>query len=352
MDQSVFDAVKKVLDNAERYAVLFIGSGLSRRYLGTPSWVGLLELLSDQVLGDELAFSRAKYRAMSSLGLDTSKQEDSRILPVTAKILAKQVDDAILSPGGSKRLEVFRTRYHDELVTGAVSPTKLYVSDYFKQFNLSTNPEAELLKHAAPKISSVITTNYDHLCEQLFPKFVRFIGQRELIFAEPTFESEIYKIHGSCDEPNGIVLTSDDYKTFSAHEAYLVAKLLTIFMEHPIIFLGYSISDPNIQDILESIAECVGPSDIDKIKERMVFVEYKEFGDSEVNEVSFAFKSKMIAMTRIQTNDYSSIYRAISESTMLYRNHDGEISTELLAGGGLSSTLKKLIRISDFLMYV
>lgn len=58
---------------------------------------------------------------------------------------------------------------------------------------------------------------------------------------------EIYKIHGSCNNSESIVITENDYSVYNKRNAYLSAKLLTIFLEHPIIFLGYSLNDSNIK---------------------------------------------------------------------------------------------------------
>ena len=41
-------------------------------------------------------------------------------------------------------------------------------------------------------------------------------------------------------------------------------------MEHPIIFLGYSISDINIQNILESIMKCLTPEKASMLKNRFI----------------------------------------------------------------------------------
>ena len=54
-----------------------------------------------------------------------------------------------------------------------------------------------------------------------------------------------------------IVINEDDYKKFDAKGQYLASKLLTLFMEYPIIFMGYSISDINIQKILNNIVMCM-----------------------------------------------------------------------------------------------
>lgn len=78
-----------------------------------------------------------------------------------------------------------------------------------------------------------------------------------MIFSSTYSVGEIYKIHGSYREPKSLVLTEDDYDNFSKKYPYLAAKLITIFIEHPVVFLGYSISDSNIQEILQSIVACL-----------------------------------------------------------------------------------------------
>ena len=81
--------------------------------------------------------------------------------------------------------------------------------------------------------------------------------------------AEIYKIHGSVQNPESIVINKADYQKFYDKGKYLAAKLMTIFMEYPIIFIGYSISDSDIQAILSDVLD-----KIETLQKRFIFVEY------------------------------------------------------------------------------
>ena len=68
---------------------------------------------------------------------------------------------------------------------------------------------------------------------------------------------EIFKIHGCRSEPNSIIISEADYKRFEEDHKYLSAKLLTYFVEHPLIFIGYRAEDPNIKAILYDVDRMV-----------------------------------------------------------------------------------------------
>lgn len=65
-----------------------------------------------------------------------------------------------------------------------------------------------------------------------------YVGQSQLIFSAIQGIAEIYKIHGSVEVPESIVINEEDYVEFERKSTYLAAKLMTIFMEYPIIFMG------------------------------------------------------------------------------------------------------------------
>ena len=136
-----------------------------------------------------------------------------------------------------------------------------------------TNEEIELLKKVV--IDGIITTNWDTFLEATFSDYKTYIGQEQLLFSENISIGEIYKIHGCVTSPESLIVSSNDYANFKKRNAYLAAKLLTIFVEHPVIFLGYSISDPNILELLFSLKDCLAAHNIEKLKDRLIFVEWR-----------------------------------------------------------------------------
>lgn len=155
------------------------------------------------------------------------------------------------------------------------SPLKYEICKYFDKNTYTIKKEYEKEYNLFKKINveGIITTNWDTLLEKSFPDFSSFIGQNKLIFNNSIDVGEIYKIHGCVTNPNSLIVTNRDYNIFHEKNPYLAAKLLTIFMEHPIIFLGYNIGDTNIHLILNSIIKILDKSNIDKLKDRLIFCE-------------------------------------------------------------------------------
>jgi hypothetical protein len=108
------------------------------------------------------------------------------------------------------------------------------------------------------------------------------------------------------------VINEADYQEFSSKSAYLAAKLLTIFMEYPIIFLGYSVSDNNIQNILKSIVDCLSADQLEKLRERFIFVEYNRGQEqAEITPFTIMIGSKPLTMTKITLSDFLPLYSAL-----------------------------------------
>lgn len=214
--------------------------------------------------------------------------------------------------------ESIRTLDDDFLkkVKNGVSPFKAEVATYIKKNSVIVDKykkEIEMLSKLSEKnIAGVITTNYDDFVESNFIGYTKFVGQKQLIFSSIQGVAEIFKIHGSIEEPDSLVINEQDYLEFDKKSAYLAAKLMTIFMEYPIIFMGYFISDTNIQKIIKSIIECLATKQIEILADRFIFVEYQpEKVGIEVSPYTIMVGDKPLLMKRVVVEDFKLIYKAL-----------------------------------------
>lgn len=79
-----------------------------------------------------------------------------------------------------------------------------------------------------------------------------------------------------------------------------------------IIFMGYSISDTNIQKIIKSIIDCLDIQQLKILEDRFIFVEYQpgKIG-SEVTPYTIMIDDKPLAMKKIVVEDFKLIYKAL-----------------------------------------
>jgi hypothetical protein len=303
VQQEEFEArLLKILEEQTALPYLFVGSGMSRRYLGLPDWAGLLRHFAEEV----------------GVSYDYLAATANGDYPVIARLLAEQFHEAWWTDdkfAASRNRNKSGTPDRESALKIAVSQ---YVEDHEKLEpgrpgvdNAALAAEIALLRDAV--IDGVITTNYDSMTDQLFPEFKSYVGQDELMLSDAQFIAEVYKIHGSASSPSTLVLTATDYERFRERGAYLAAKLLTIFAEHPVIFLGYSITDVYIQEILQNIALAVGPSRLGRLADRLIFVERgAEATEPEMGPTTMAIGATGLPILHITLNDFSPLYNVLT----------------------------------------
>lgn len=307
-------AILKRLKRTDHLPMLFIGSGMSIRYLGLENWKELLRKFARLATDNPYAYELYEQQAK---GLD----HKDGLLPKVAELIER---DFNLRWFTDDRFKESREQSAKE-ISRSVSPFKIeiarYMRDKSREHKAEYAAEIELFKKLEMRsIGGVLTTNYDSFIEDLFPSYTKYIGQEELLFSTLHGISEIYKIHGCCTKPESIVINEADYADFTEKNAYLAAKILTIFLEHPIVFIGYSINDTNIENILKSIVKCLSAENLDKIKERLMFVVRAKEGETEeVSTYSKSFEGgKSIDMTRIRLKSYETLYQALLENQAKY----------------------------------
>jgi hypothetical protein len=294
---------RELFSTLKHLPFLFIGSGISRRYMKLPNWEELLRHFASKIHpGNPLALEVFVHKA------------GGKNWPVVSSLIEAEYNALWLT---SPDFEKQRAE-HQQAVKDDTSPFKLELAAFFrkaKKLTGDTHLEDELsclVNVAKRSVAGVITTNYDLLPEEVFKGYSTFVGQEQLLFGGTQGVSEIYKIHGCCTQPGSIVITESDYQDFDRRNAYLAAKLLTVFVEHPIIFIGYSLSDPNIQSILSAIIDCLSEQNLQVLKQRMIFVEYSAAPDHvpEISEHSVNFQggTRSIKMTKITLDDFLPLY--------------------------------------------
>lgn len=285
-----------IIKNKKSAPFLFLGSGFTKHYLNTPTWEELLSRFASKHIN-------AYYTSLGTYDLS-----------VIASEIAKEENKSFWDlPNDNK----FKQSFQDKAISTS-SVLKYKIATFLKELTHNSIPEKyteelELLKTI--NIDGIITTNWDDLIEILLPKLTKYVGQEELIFSSVLNIGEIYKVHGCVYQPETMVLTKEDYNGFNDKNTYLAAKLITIFIEHPIVFIGYSINDSNIKEILSSIVKCLNQEKIKKLQNNLFFVEWNldENSDFMIQPHDITMEHGFILpVTRIITHEYKPVYECLA----------------------------------------
>lgn len=187
---------------------VFVGAGVSMA-AGYPSWAALLHEIGEE------------------LGVDSTDTHD----------LAALAQWSIQESGGATRV---RQVLKEEL--GADKPI----------------PEAlEIIARLPTR--HVWTTNYDRLIERAFRSIGRPIDSissaSDLALRASPGATRLYKMHGSIDRLDDVVISTDDYELFRAKRGPYLPLLQAHLTSMSMLFVGLSFTDPNIRHVLSLIRE-------------------------------------------------------------------------------------------------
>lgn len=241
--QKVDSEIRDLLLEYECQPILFIGSGISRRYFGAPNWLELLEIIFSKLPSGKKDFRYSQQKF---------ENDPVRI----GSALADLVFEWAWTEG--------KEHFPSEFFEGSCEKDDFlkyicceYIKDITPQENdieKSLSKEIDALSEIKPH--AIITTNYDLFLENVFDGYEPITGQTILKYNTNSF-GEIFHIHGDVSSPQSIVLTKKDYDDWKKKKKYISAKLLTYFAEHPVFIFGYGLGDPNVKEILRDIGEIV-----------------------------------------------------------------------------------------------
>lgn len=108
-------------------------------------------------------------------------------------------------------------------------------------------------------IAHIWTTNYDRLIEGAFAEIDRPLdsisGANDLALKPTPGAVRLYKMHGSVDRLDDIVISTDDYELYRKKRGAFLPLLQAHLTSMSMLFVGLSLTDPNIRHVLSLIRE-------------------------------------------------------------------------------------------------
>jgi len=293
--------IKEFVSRFKTHPILFIGSGLSRRYLKDyPDWHGLLSTIAIDIWGDD-----SKYLELAERFTFDPLQianEYEKLFKEEVKTNPKFSNIKVQNDQNIRRKTL-------------ISPFKIYLSEIFSQKSYleDKREEIEMFKSLQDSIKSIVTTNYDGMLEDIF-NFDKLVGNDILLSNQ---YGTIYKIHGCYTEPSKIIFTQDDYEKYKEHNKLIISQLISLFIHNPVIFMGYGNDDENVNFVLETIYTYVGNNQPlrDRIKNNFLVVEYAQNSiNKEVSDFDKTLETGVhLSFNKIATDNYTAIYEAIKD---------------------------------------
>lgn len=292
--------VKTFISKFDNHPILFLGAGISKRYCGQSlTWDELLHEISNIVYGDDNAYYTLCFEYNS----------DNLLV---AEQLEKDFNELCLYKKASELIATREQFYAAMKVGIKQSPFKIYIADKFKTYNINSDKIVEIgmMKQALENVCSIISTNYDGFIEKELG-FKSLVGN-DILLSNPF--GSVYKIHGCYSQPQSLIITKTDYKQFDIQYELIRSELVSMFIHHPIIFIGYGFRDENIQKIVNTIFKYVSPNSkqAEQIRDRFLVVEYKEgVQDTIVEDYVVTCDKLEIRLNKVSTDNFIKIYQSI-----------------------------------------
>lgn len=210
--------------------VFFVGAGCSLP-LNFPSWKKLIE----DILGE----LNNKYGSTS----DTNFQNILKGVQSGGKTLFEALN--LIERDANHGL-TYKTK-SKEIVNTQIESISKTLPEHSKVHSLLWNISAK-----------IITTNYDKALEKYNPKDINpkifdNTNAFQSLKSQLNDAQFLYKIHGDNDNPESIILFESDYKEIYEKDNYNTDALATHFKDKTLLFIGFSLTDPFVNDLFTKI---------------------------------------------------------------------------------------------------
>lgn len=219
-----------------------------------------------------------------------------------------------------------------------------------KAFNFEpkdTSDQAQLA--CIPQFKHIITTNYDSLIEDAYTGNCNIVVTNSDLSNIDSRKPTIYKVHGDFSHPDNIVITKNDYIRLYAQqqENLLWDSIRVEFSRHNVLFIGYSISDQNIQMLIEYVKKQMGNSAkrlfvLTPEVEDTALLQLKALGAEHIEgKAEDLFKELIPALKNHIVEDYEAKNTSVEDCDHFLREYDLQAGFEL----GGKNTPNRLIAL-------
>jgi hypothetical protein len=144
--------------------------------------------------------------------------------------------------------------HHNRLIREAISYLELFSLP--GEQNTVAMMVCDLLAEI-PHFNRFVTTNWDPFIERSLDVLVPIVEDRDLAFWDDG-KRQVLKIHGCITRPYSIVATQSDYDACMRRNPLIFNKLNDLMATKTFLFLGYSLRDPDFQEVWSTITRSLG----------------------------------------------------------------------------------------------
>ncbi|WP_186249409.1 SIR2 family NAD-dependent protein deacylase [Burkholderia gladioli] len=245
-------------------------------------------------------------------------------LPLWGELLTKMIDSAVahgvVAPAKEAEYRELARRTDKFLMvaSGLKDDLRSHFDQFIEETFIAPKPTPTALHEALvalDKLQFVLTTNYDTLLERAFRKrdddvsVCSFTDAGEVQRRLSRREFFILKAHGDATKlGNKIVLTDVDYRNLLFGQRAYQSLLSAMFTMFTIIFVGASMTDPEISLLLSYIADSFSPN---AGPTHYALMAAEDVTEVEKNRWFKDFKIQLITVSK--QNDYAELTEFLRE---------------------------------------
>ena len=259
-NRAYVEAIRRRVQPQDGRAVLFLGAGLS---FGA-SRLGRKSFAERDYWGVDSSARVPDGRAEGWEPPEVIQNDDGEPFPTWSRLQSRMRRQLSTMRGRDQKSlnRFFRTS--DPLDCAQVFRNIVGDTNYFDFLRQQYQPPSPVDYWITPShkalveldLALVFTTNYDDLIERAYNHKGRSLtvsatAQEFISHRHPVPARHLVKLHGTIDRPDTVVLTRDDYAKARVERRRIYEHLRLDLEETTYIFVGFSLSDPNVNILLD-----------------------------------------------------------------------------------------------------